>query len=183
MSVLENISSQSVLPVQLSTGDPATVNDVVNPTSTSGQPYQPLGTSFYTTDAQGRIRKYRYVKLVGTAKPALIVGPVYWADDTKTTVTPTLSESKTGTVNSIAGVLLNAAATYGNAVCILVVGKATAVPVPALTAAGDTLIGAAGNQQFARVAAGTRAGSFEAAVALSAVAAGASDIDVCVDMY
>lgn len=119
--------------------------------------------------------KYRYVRYYSTSNPALTgltaPAPVYWVDTTYTTVTPLYSESVTGGINALAGVLMvnttsisglvNANPTtgqtqlQGNFVWICVGGLVTGALGVTSTAADDAIIGATASFTVARVAAGT----------------------------
>lgn len=167
---------------QISTGNPATVNDKFDSTQFNNNAQTTPGASFITNDSSGRFYKWRYVRLNSTTFPTLVVGPVYWKDNTRTVVTTLLSEAIAG-ANSVAGFLLNTSATNGNWVCILVNGWIHNAPVPASTAAGDVLVGATGQQTLARVASGTAPTNFNVALALAAVAGGTADVFVDVEDY
>lgn len=179
MASTEQVTTHAVALPEISTGDPATVNDAYDTTKyQNGARMQP-GAAFYTKDSSGRIQKYRYVRLNSTAPPTAIVGPVYWKDNTRQVVTAVYSEALH--VNAAAGVLLNASATNGNWVCILVYGYVNMV-VAASTAAGDALIGASGNQLTARVAAGTAPTNKVLAWAQTAISSTKSDVEVVCEL-
>lgn len=168
----EMITSQSILTGQITTGNLATVNDKVA--------VQPLGTKVYTVDDLGRIRAYRYVQINSTVPPVEVVGPVYYKDDTNTVVTCVMSEGKTATANSIAGVLLNKDITNAYYGWIQVKGKIN-MTVAAATAKGDAIIGAAA-QATAKVAAGTAPTNKVLGWALTDIdGGGKSDVDICVE--
>lgn len=114
----------------------------------------------------------RYVRYNSTANPNLLAypAPVYWTDETFTTVSGVFSEGNpaaTGNLNSLAGILLPnytslglaaaaaATALNGNWCFIVTRGWVPNVSVPASTAIGDALVGTSGNFTFARVASGT----------------------------
>jgi hypothetical protein len=160
---------------EIFTGNVATVNDPFNTALFNNGARMLLGTRFYQTDSSGRRTKYVYVRLNSTTPPTLIVGPVFWKDNTFTVVTAVSTEGLYG-INAVAGLLLNANATNGNYVMIQLSGHAAAVPAPASTAAGDTIIGASGNQQLARVAANTAPTNNVFAFAETAVSGGKSDM-------
>ena len=179
----------SVQTAEVYTGVFSTVNDayIASPGVSQGAvgltlgARNPLGRTVYSTDlTTGRRFKNKYVRLNSTTTATLIVGPVYYKDETFEVVTIQSSESQFG-VNGIAGILLNVNATNGNYVYILTNGILAGVAVPASTAAGDCLIGAAGAQALARVAANTAPTNRKCAWALTAVASGVSDIYVEVD--
>jgi hypothetical protein len=130
----------------------------------------------------------RYVRYNSTTNAALLgyPAPVYWTDETYTTVTGTFSEGNpaaTGNINSLAGWLLPnltslartgaASATYlnGNFCFIATKGFLPAAAVVASVAVGDAVIGAAGNFTAARVASGTAPTTRRLAIAQSAVTA------------
>jgi hypothetical protein len=165
-------------------GNPATVNDPYSATATFPWPNgqrQALATAVYTIDTTtGGVLKWRYVRLNSTTPATLIVGPVYYKDNTRGIVTIQSSESLM-VLNGVAGVLVNLNATKGNFVFILVSGHLGAFAVPAGTAVGDQLIGATGAQQVAKVTQNTAPTNVVLALAETAVAAGVSDIRVCVE--
>jgi hypothetical protein len=119
--------------------------------------------------------------------------PVYWTDETFTTVSGVFTEGNpaaTGNLNSFAGYMLpntasvsglTAAALNGNWVFIQTSGFLAGAYVPAATAIGDALVGAAGNFTLARVASGTAPTSIRCAQALTAIAAGVADVLVNTD--
>lgn len=138
-------------------------------------------------NGQGAPPVVRYVRYNSTANPAVVAAPapVYWKDETFTVVTGVFSEGLTGTANSLAGWLLpnttaisglTAAILNGNWCFIAVSGFVPGATSVATTAAGDTLIGAAGNFTVGRIAAAAAITSQSFASALTAVAAGVSDI-------
>jgi hypothetical protein len=159
----------------------------------------PLGTSYYDATVSlafpsGLGAKYRYVRYNSTANPALLAAPapVYWTDNTFTTVTGVLSESLGGAagINNVAGYLmpntgdlttLTAAILNGNFVWICVGGLVLNAIVPASTAVGDAIIGATGNFTNARVAANTAPTNKVLAWAEAAVAAGVANVMVAVE--
>lgn len=134
----------------------------------------------------------RYVRYNSTANAALTALPsvVYWADETFTTVTGTYSESVAGS-STAAGILCINTANYpgsltgaqlatalnGNYCFIVTKGFVPGVSVPASTAVGDILVGAASSAfTMARVAAGTAPTYARNAIALTAVANSKADI-------
>lgn len=165
--------------VQVTTGNFATVNDAVltgvADYENTGGARAPLGVIVDSLDSSNRILMYKYVQLTSTAVPTLIVGPVYYTTNTFTIVTPVSTEGGFG-VNGIAGILLNASATYNNYVWIQVYGYLASIVVAASTAIGDSLIGTAGNQLTARVAANTAPTNTVVAMALTAVSSTKSDV-------
>jgi hypothetical protein len=182
---IQSISAQSLQTIEISTGNVATVNDAYVSSSfaanglTNGA-LNPIGSCAYFTDNSGRRYKYRYVRLNCTTPPTFIVGPVFWKDNTFSIVTAVESEALFG-VNSVAGFLLNVNATNGNYVFIQTFGYLAAVAVPAGTAAGDQIIGAAGNQQVAKVSANTAPTNALLAYAETAVSGGTSNLHVCIE--
>lgn len=188
----------SLQTANISTGNVATVNDPFIASTPIGQggfglvngARNPLGTAVYVSDGttSGRRWKVRYVRINPTTPPAAyIVGPVYWKDNTFQVVTTNTAEAPAG-INGVAGFLLNAQATpsvlTGNYVFILVFGFIGAAnlgspTVPASTAAGDLLIGSAGNTQaMARSAAGANRTNVEVAYAMTAISGGLADVMV-----
>ena len=174
----------SLQTLHVSTGRPETVNDPFDTTKPNNGARNNPGVAEYVSDGTitGRRWKVRYVRLNSTTTATLIVGPVYWKDNTFQVVTIQSSEA-IGGINNLAGILLNANATNGNWVFVLAAGFIGAanigsIAVPALTASGDLLIGATGAQQFARVAIGSNRTNVEIAMALTAVSGGVADIFV-----
>lgn len=140
----------------------------------------------------------RYVRYKSTGNPSLLAvpAPVYWTDETYTTVSGVFSEgnpASTGNLNSFAGILLpnytslgltaaNAAlALNGNYCFIVTKGFVPSAYVPAGAAVGDALVGVTGNFTLVGVASGTAPTSKFKAIALTAVASGVSDILVDTD--
>ncbi len=130
----------------------------------------------------------RYVRYNSATAAAMLAypAPVYWTDETYTTVTGTFSEgnpASTGNINSLAGWLLpnftslgktGAASTTllnGNFCFIATKGFLPACAVVASVAVGDAVIGASGNFTAARVASGTAPTTRRLAIAQSAVTA------------
>ena len=130
----------------------------------------------------------RYVRYNSTTNANLLAypAPVYWTDETFTTVTGTFSEGNvagTGNLNSLAGWLLpnstslaltgakSATALNGNFCFIATKGFVPAAAVVASVAVGDAVIGASGNFTAARVASGTAPTTRFFATALTAVSA------------
>lgn len=113
---------------------------------------------------QGAPLVVRYVRYNSTANPALVAGPapVYWTDETFTTVSGVFTEgiaNGTGSANSLAGFLLpnttsvsglTAAQLNGNWCFIAVSGFVSAAYLAA-GAVGGLVIGAAGNFTVAAI--------------------------------
>lgn len=191
----ENFVFGSDQTLQITTGNVATVNDpfVATGTISAGSAIlangarNPLGIAAYISDGSttGRRWKVRYVRVNSTTfNPSPVVGPVYWKDNTFQVVTTLFSEALD--TNAAAGIMLNSSITNGNYGFILVGGFLGAanlgsIPVVALTAAGDALIGATGQQTFARVAAGTAPTNAVIAWAVTAVSGGKSDVFVTLE--
>lgn len=152
----------------------------------------------YGANGAGAPLIVRYVRYHSTANPNLLAypAPVYWVDETYTTVTGVFSESLgAGNPNALAGWLLPnytalgltaaaaAAALNGNWCFIATKGFVPAAAVVALTAIGDALVGATGNFTVARVASGTAPTSRYVAIAQSAVTGNVtSDINIFTDL-
>lgn len=143
-------------------------------------------TESYAGNGWGAPLIVRYVRYNSTANPNLLAypAPVYWTDETFTTVTGVFTEGNpaaTGNLNSLAGWLLpnytslgltaaNAAkALNGNWCFIATKGFVPAAAVVGSTAIGDALVGATGNFTVARVASGSAPTSRWNAIALTAV--------------
>jgi hypothetical protein len=175
--------------MQVSTGVAATVDDPVLSASAGlisdydnkGGARNLLGAVGYDIDSKNRILLYKYVQLVSTAIPSLIVGPVYFTDNTFQIVSPVSTEGAYG-VNGVAGILLNASATYNNYVYIQIFGFLAGMVVAGSTAIGDALIGTSGNQLTARVAANTAPTNTVVAMALTAVSSTKSDVLITVGL-
>jgi hypothetical protein len=129
---------------------------------------------------------YLLVNYKSTSQPAptSAPAPVYWTDNTYTTVTGVYSESLIG-YNGIAGYLmvnttsysgLTAALLQGAQVLIAVAGRLVGGVSPASIVAGDYIIGGSGNWTPARVAQGTAPGYLTYGVAETAVASGLCNI-------
>jgi len=141
------------------TSDGASVYDA------SGYPVE-LGQTVDYLDSKNRNLRFKYVKYAPTVAPGtLLVGPVYYKDNTRTVITPLVSDGVTGTINDIAGVLLNLTATPlagPIGLWIQVSGylgsqsDANAAQSPLLAqgsvTAGHLLIGKTGTQQYNDVA-------------------------------
>jgi len=175
--------------MQVSTGVAATVNDpylgasagLISDYDNKSGARNLLGAVGYDIDSSNRLLVYKYVQIISTAKPSLIVGPVYFTDNTFQIVSPVSTEGAYG-VNGVAGVLLNASATYNNYVFIQVWGFLAAMVVAGSTAIGDALIGAAGNQTTGRVAANTAPTNTVLAMALTNVSSTKSDVLITVGL-
>lgn len=152
---------------------------------------EPLNPARVGTAANGSgLQRYvKYVRYNPTASQAILTGPapVYWKDETFTTVTGLLSESFLGVSNGFAGWLLyntttlstaTAAQINGNFCFICVGGFISGAISVAATAVGDALWGTTGAFTVNRTAAGTAPVNRVAGWALTAVATGLSDIYV-----
>lgn len=153
--------------VRISTGNPYTVLDSTAKNALGAVYAAPQNEGLpTTTNGVGAPAVIKYVYYNSTANPAPVgaPAPVYWTDQTFTTVSGVFSEGL-GT-NFIAGFLLpnttaisglTAATLNTSYVWIQIGGFLSAAIVPASTAVGDAIIGAptAGNWTNARVAAGT----------------------------
>lgn len=178
------------------------------PTNTPSYPngaYNPPGAPFllaqgasegpaiipYTGKGWGAPLIVRYVRYNSTANPTPLTtpgAPVYWTDETFTTVSGVFSEGNpagTGNINSFAGIMLlnstslsslTAATLNGNWIWIVTGGFVPQIAVPASTAVGDALIGAAGNFTLGRVASGSAPTSSRFLQALTAVSGGLGDV-------
>jgi len=184
--------------MQIDTG--AALTYLYNPTLGLGAitAYQGLGENqvlgqrlFYSTNItksnpSGSPAIYMLVQYKSTAQPtpAAAPAPVYWTDETFTTVSGVSTES-IGGLNTPAGYLmvnttsvstLTAAILQGSQVLIAVAGLVQGSVSPAAIVAGDWIIGAAGNFTNGRVAAGTQPGYKPFGRALTAVASSLCDI-------
>jgi hypothetical protein len=158
--------------LQVSTGNPATVNDKYDPTQPNNGAQAPLGAAVVLAGPNG-FQKFRYVRLNATTPPAsFVVGPVYWKDATQTVVTTNSAEAAGG-LNAVAGVLVNPNATNGNFVLIQVAGYISNLATAA-GAAGDAIVPAAGQQAVTNVASGTAPGLRPIAYLVTAAAGGAA---------
>lgn len=185
---------------------PSNPNGAMNPAGSAfllapgvGQSANKAAAALYGANGWGAPLIVRYVRYNSTANPNLIAtpGPVYWTDETYTTVSGVFTEGNpaaTGNINSLAGWLLPnytalgltaaaaATALNGNWCFIATKGFLSGVAVPALTAVGDAIIGAAGNFTLGRVASGTAPTTKYVAIAQTAVAAGVADILIDTDI-
>lgn len=142
----------------------------------------------------------RYVRYNSTTNANWLAtpAPVYWTDETFTTVTGTFSEglpAATGNLNSFAGYAWINTAIYpgsktgaqlstlinGNFIFIVTKGFLPGAYVPASTAIGDSLTGSSGNFVMTRTASGTAPISVRNAIALTAIASGVADVMVNAD--
>lgn len=143
----------------------------------------------------------RYVRYNSTTNANLLAtpGPVYWTDETYTTVTGTFSEGNpagTGNGNSMAGLLLlNSSATSlnetgalaatalnGNFCFIVTKGFVPGVTVNGSAAIGATQVGTSGNFTFANVASGTAPTFTHYVNVVSAPASSIADVWVNCDL-
>ncbi len=192
---------QSQQSMQVTTGNFRTTMDAYQ-ASTVVQPYQPngakaiVGGAIYddtpsVTYPNGILSKYRYVRYNSTANAAVVAfpAPVFWTDEAKTTVTSTLTESISATVQDIAGWLmpnstdisgLTAALLNGNWVWICVAGYVKG-GAAAAGSAGDWLVGSSGAWVPVVVASGTNTGLRKAAYLMANAAASIADIFVTVE--
>lgn len=188
----------STISTQPPTNTPSNPNGALNPLGATfllepgaqGIPaiYYPGGS--LNSNGWGAPLVIRYVRYNSTANPALLAAPapVYWTDETYTTVTGVFSEglpAATGNLNSLAGLLLVNTTNYpgsktgaqlatilnGNFCFIVTRGFVAAASAPAATAVGDALVGTAGNFTLARVASGTAPTSRYNFIAQSALSA------------
>lgn len=191
----------STITTQPPTNSPSWPNGAQNPAGSCfllspGTPEGP--TIAYAGNGFGAPLIVRYVRYNSTANPNLLAtpAPVYWTDETFTTVTGVFSEGNatgTGNAASLAGLLLvnssslglsaaaSATALNGNWCFIVTKGFVPGVTVGASTAVGDTNIGASGNFTFARVAEATFPGTTVFVRALTAVSSNKSDVLVFTD--
>jgi hypothetical protein len=149
---------------------------------------------FSLSNGRGTTLVGRYVRYNSTANPALLAapGPVYWKDETFTTVTGVSTES-VGGVNMVAGLMLintttvsglTAATLNGNFVWIAVAGFVPGVTSIGVTyAAGDAMIGAATNFTVGKVAAGTAPTNQVIGYAASATSSSLVDILMTMPLY
>jgi hypothetical protein len=143
----------------------------------------------------------RYVRYNSTTAANWLAtpAPVYWTDETYTTVTGTFSEglpAATGNLNSFAGYAWINTAIYpgsktgaqlttlinGNFIFIVTKGFLPGAYVPGSTAIGDSLAGVTGNFTLQRTASGTAPISRRMAIAQTAIASGAADVLVDTDL-
>lgn len=179
----ETFQAPQMLTPEISTGNIATVNDPVDATKVTLGARNPLGAAVWSSDSSGRLRKYRYVKLSGTGTPSTsnCPGVVYWKDNTYQVVTPTMSEAVFNALNSVAGILLNTAATNLNYVFIQVAGYLASCQVPASTAISDALVGGGAAFVLVRVASGTAPTGRVVAISNAAVASNKADVFIVIE--
>lgn len=180
--------------IQVTTGNVRTVLDVRDTTKPNNGAPNALGSSYYdnptsTANPNGVPVKYRYVRYNSTANSAVKAAPglVYWVDNTYTTVTSTMSEGITGTLNDVAGFMmvnstdlttLTATLLNGNFVWICVGGYVKAAIVAAATAVGDAEVGGGAAWVPVRVASGTAPTGRPAGFALTAISGSTADVYV-----
>ena len=194
----------STITTQPPTNSPSWPNGALNP---AGAAYLLAPGSLegpvilYAGKGYGAPLVVRYVRYNSTTNAALLAfpAPVYWTDETFTTVSGTFSEGNpagTGNSSSFAGVLLanstslgltgaNAAtALNGNWCWIVTKGWVPNAYVPGSTAVGDSLVATTGNFTYTRTASGTTPSPFtiRLAVATSAISSGSADILVNADV-
>lgn len=165
---------------------PGSVSCLVSPSQ--------AGTALQTSTGYGSYLWVKYVRYLSTANPATVGGPapVYYTDETFTTVTGVASEglgvnfiagymlpnTSTGATGAGAGftntVLNNSA--LGSYVFVALAGFVPGVISVASTAVGDAQIGASGNFTVARVAANTAPTNRVLGWAMTAVASGLCDV-------
>lgn len=152
--------------------------------------YYPSASGSLNSNGWGAPLIVRYVRYNSTTNAAWLAypAPVYWTDETYTTVTGTFTEgnpASTGNLNSLAGWVLPNTTAYpgsktgaqlatianGNFVFIATKGFLPGAAVVASTAVGDAIVGASGNFTVTRTASGTAPVSSRNALALSAVTA------------
>jgi len=193
----------STITTQPPTNTPSNPNGALNPIGAAYllSPGASSGPSIlYGGNGWGAPLIVRYVRYNSTtnanwlAEPA----PVYWTDESFTTVTGTFSEglpAATGNLNSFAGYALVNTTNYpgsktgaqlativnGNFIFIVTRGWIPSAYVPASTAIGDSLAGASGNFVLTRTASGTAPISRRMALALTAIASGVADVWVDTD--
>lgn len=202
----------STISTQPPTNVPSNPNGALNPIGAAylmspGAPELP--TAVYYPSAAGSLNSngwgapiiVRYVRYNSTTNPNWLAfpGPVYWTDETYTTVTGTFSEgipAATGNLNSFAGIALLNTTSYpgtktgaqlatlinGNFIFIVTKGFVPACYVPGSTAIGDSLAGVSGNFTLTRTASATAPISRRMAIAQTAIASGAADLWIDTDL-
>lgn len=181
---------------EVSTGSVLTALDIRDTTKPNNGARNPLGAKWRTNivsaaNPNGYNVAYRYVRYNSATNAAVVAFPgvVFWTDATRTTVTSTLSEAYTGTINMIAGYLLpnsvsistlTAAILNGNFVWIQVAGFLAGAASVASTAVGDALIGA-NTWAPGRTAANTAPTNRVLAWAGTAIASSKSDVDIVIE--
>jgi hypothetical protein len=157
------------------------IGAIYSPPPTSGAPLSTKGLG-----AQP-VCKYLFYKSTSQPAPVAVPAPVYYVDESFTTVSGNAAEAFTVTgLPMVAGYLLpnttafpslTAAILQSTYVWVQVGGLLVAGYAPAATAVGDSIIGiATGNFVAGRVAAGTAATSRPFGTALTAVSGGTADI-------
>lgn len=155
---------------------PAVYDDTYNSAfSTYPLPYgarNPLGSRYCYQDSKGRNVIVAYVRVNCTTAPtSFVVGPVWWRDNTFTTVTANIGDFPvTGgfaafSQNLVAGILLNTSIVNGDYTWIVVSGYCgqnsdtnwgNQINCPNSAVIGDGVVsGSSGNQTVVRAAAGT----------------------------
>lgn len=192
----------STITTQPPVNTPSNPNGAQNPIGsayllTKGAPEGP--SELYGANGWGAPLIVRYVRYNSTANPNLLAypAPVYWVDETFTTVSGVFSEGNpagTGNLNSFAGILLPnytslgltaanaAAALNGNFCFIATKGFVPSCYVPSGTAIGNALVGTSGNFTLVGVASGTAPISRFLATALTAISSGVADLLVNTDV-
>lgn len=185
----------------VSTGNPATALDTRNTTQPYNGALNALGSLYaypcntvLTGNGQGSALIIKYVRYNSTTNAAVLAAPapVYWADETYTTVTGTLSEAVAG-VNSIAGLMLlnsvslsgfTATVLNGNFIWIALVGFVAAMTSVGQTfAAGDAIIGLTGNFVVGKTVAGTAPTNLPLGFAQSATASSLVDVMLTLPVF
>ena len=191
----------STVSTQPPTNTPSNPNGALNPIGAAfliapGSPllpvaqYYPSASGSLNSNGWGAPLIVRYVRYVSTTAAAWLAypAPVYWTDETYTTVTGTFLEglpASTGNLNSLAGWALPNTTIYpgsktgaqlntiinGNVIFIATQGFVPGAAVVASTAVGDAIIGTSGNFTVTRTASGSAPLCSRNALALSAVTA------------
>ena len=152
-----------------------------------------IGIPFVATDSKGRALTFMGVLYNPTSPPSVVVGPVYWKDNTFTVVTSNIAEAVVASgPNLIAGILLNPNVTTGYYTVIQVGGYfgassdalnqngLLAAPSGGVTA-GYVLVPSTTSQSMAVVAAGTAPTYIPIGIVLTTASASAS-FDVLMTM-
>lgn len=185
----------------VSTGNVFTALDARNTTLLNNGALNALGSLYAIpcnpatiSNGAGSALICKYVRYQSTTNAAVLAAPapVYWADETYTTVTGTLSEAVAG-VNSIAGLMLlnsvslsgfTATVLNGNFIWIAVSGFVAAMTSVGKTfAAGDAIIGLAGNFVVDKVSAGTAPTNLPLGFAQSATASNLVDVMLTLPVF
>lgn len=202
----------STITTQPPTNTPSWPNGALNPIGaafllTPGAPELPVAINYpsasgsLNSNGWGAPLIVRYVRYNSTTNANWLAtpAPVYWTDETFTTVTGTFSEglpAATGNLNSFAGYAWINTAIYpgsktgaqlstlinGNFIFIVTKGFLPGAYVPSATAVGDSLAGVTGNFTLQRTASGTAPISRRMALALTAIASGVADVWVDTDL-